>query len=143
MIKDIFKSILKDFILFFIGGLMYVGIECLFRGHSHWTMFILGGLCFGFIGSINEKFSWNLALTSQMMISSIIITGMEFLFGIILNRIFLLDVWDYSDMPYNIDGQICLIFSVAWFFLSLIGIIVDDYIRYFLFKEEKPHYKIL
>ena len=137
------KEVLKNFILFLIGGVSYVGVELAFRGYSHWSMFILGGLCFCLMGSINEFFPWDLALTSQMIISSIIITVLEFVFGIILNEVFLLNVWDYSNMPYNLCGQICLIFSIAWFFLSLIGIVLDDCIRHFLFKEEKPHYKIL
>lgn len=137
------KELIKNFILFLIGGLAYIGIEYMYRGYSHWSMFILGGLCFCLIGGVNEYFSWDLALTSQMMISSTIITSLEFIFGIILNKVFLLNVWNYEDIPYNLCGEICLIFSIAWFFLSLVGIVLDDYIRYFLFKEEKPHYKIL
>lgn len=137
------KELIKNFILFLIGGITYIGVEYMYRGYSHWSMFILGGLCFCLIGGINEYFSWDLALTSQMMISSAIITSLEFIFGIILNKVFMLNVWNYEDMPYNLCGEICLIFSIAWFFLSLVGIVLDDYIRYFLFKEEKPHYKIL
>lgn len=44
----------KPFILFGIGGFLYYAIEILWRGYSHWTMFILGGLCFILVGFINE-----------------------------------------------------------------------------------------
>ena len=52
-----------------------------------------------------------------------------------------LHIWDYSTMPLNIFGQICLPFSLAWMGLSGVAIILDDYIRYWFFNEEKPHYK--
>ena len=38
--------------LFDVGDLLYVLIELIWRGHSHWTMFILGGLCGSAIGSL-------------------------------------------------------------------------------------------
>ena len=50
---------------------------------------------------------------------------------------------DYSDLPLNILGQICIPFSIIWFFISGIGIVMDDYIRYIFFKEEKPKYFLL
>ena len=40
------KVCLKLLVLAVIGGAIYVGIEMLWRGHSHPSMFILGGLCF-------------------------------------------------------------------------------------------------
>lgn len=128
--------------LFIIGGLIYALIEIIFRGYSHWTMVILGGVCFVLIGLINEHFSWDLELWKQMLISTVIITLGEFITGLIVNVWLGWNVWDYSDMPLNIMGQICLLFSVIWFFLSLVAIVLDDYLRYWLFKEEKPHYKL-
>lgn len=48
------KVCLKLLVLAVIGGAIYVGIEMLWRGHSHPSMFILGGLCFVSIGLINR-----------------------------------------------------------------------------------------
>lgn len=45
---------LRPLVLIGIGGLLYVLIELAFRGRSHWTMFLVGGLCFWLIGLINE-----------------------------------------------------------------------------------------
>ena len=115
----------------------------MFRGNTHWTMLIVGGLCFVLIGAINEVFSYEFALTSQMLLSAIIITAMEFVSGTVINDWFKLGVWNYSDMPYNVNGQVCLVFFCAWFFLSLVGIVLDDYMRYKLFGEERPHYRLL
>ena len=44
----------KYLFLFAVGGALYVLIELLWRGWSHWTMFALGGLCFVYLGLINE-----------------------------------------------------------------------------------------
>lgn len=77
-----------------------------------------------------------------MTISSVLITLIEFISGCIINIRFNLNVWDYSNMPFNILGQICIPFMILWFFLSVLGIILDDYLRYWFFDEEKPRYKI-
>lgn len=129
-------------ILFGIGGLLYTVIELIFRGHTHWTMFIVGGLCFVLVGSINEIMPWNTSLILQCVIGAAIITGIEFVSGCIINLWLGWNVWDYSDVPFNLLGQVCLPFSFLWIVLSAIAIVVDDYIRYFLFGEEKPRYKL-
>ena len=136
------KYLLKEFILFLIGGGIYYLFEILWRGYSHWTMFILGGICFVIIGLLNEQYDYNMPLVEQMFSSMIIITTLEFISGVILNIILKMNIWDYSNLPFNLFGQICIPFMIIWFFLSPIAIVVDDYIRYFIFKEEKPHYKI-
>jgi uncharacterized membrane protein len=125
-----------------IGGFSYGGIEILFRGYSHISMFIAGGICFILFGLLNEVYSWKIALISQMFISAGIITAVEFLVGLIVNVWLKLHVWDYSGMPYNLLGQVCLLYTNSWFFLSLAGILADDYLSYYILKEEKPRYKI-
>lgn len=140
--NDIFKTLFKYLILGNIGGIVYVFIELLYRGFSHWTMFIVAAISFILIGLINEYISWDMKLWKQMLIGSAIITTMEFISGYIINIKLGWQVWDYSNLPFNIMGQICLPFSVVWFFISLVAIIADDYLRYWLFKEEKPHYKL-
>lgn len=130
-------------ILFVIGGLCYNVIELLFRGYTYSSMFILGGACFICIGLINEIFPWSMPLISQMFLSMLIVTLFEFIAGVILNIWWGLGVWDYSMLPYNLLGQVSLIFSIGWFFLSVVAIVADDYIRYKFFDEEKPRYKLL
>lgn len=136
------KQWLKIFILFLIGGFIYVAIELGFRGHSHWTMFLLGGLCFILIGGLNNYIPWEMSIIKQGVIGALIVTSLEFIFGLVLNLYLNLGIWDYSNMPFNILGQICLPFSIAWFFLSLVAIFADDWLRYVLFKEERPHYHL-
>ena len=133
---------MKLLMLFCYGGCLYTIVELLFRGNSHWTMFILGGLCFLLVGGIDEVFG-NMPLIAQMGISAVIITVLEFICGCIVNLWLDMDVWNYTRLPFNILGQVCLIFTVAWFFLSLVGIVTDDFLRWKLFEEEKPKYRII
>lgn len=135
-------SYLKSIFLFFIGGFLYGIVEMLFKGSTHISMIIAGGLSFILIGKLNEG-SHNPSVLGMMVISSLIITVIELITGLIVNLWLHLNVWDYSDLPYNFLGQICLLFSICWFFLSFVAIVVNDYIRYYLLEGKKPHYHIM
>ena len=132
----------KEIILGLLGGLIYIGIELLWRGYSHWTMFVLGGICFVILGWINEIIPWDMLLWKQVAIGTMVITGLEFITGCIVNICLEWNVWDYSNMPFNVLGQVCLLYIFLWIPISLLGIILDDYLRYWLFREEKPIYKM-
>lgn len=137
------KNALKMIVLLIIGGTIYFGIEMLWRGHSHWSMALVGGICFIAIGAINEYIPWEMGMVQQSLIGACLVTGIEFIAGLILNVWLGLAIWDYSNLPFNIMGQICLPFFFAWIVLSAVAIVVDDYLRYWLFKEEKPHYQLM
>ena len=132
----------KHLILGTIGGLIYVLLELLWRGYSHWTMFLLGGTCFVLLGLINEILDWDTPLTLQMLIGCTVITVLEFITGCVVNLWLGWNVWDYSDLKFNILGQISLFSSIGWYFISLVGITLDDWLRYRLFGEKKPRYKL-
>lgn len=131
----------KHLVLFYIGAIAYVCIEYIYRGYSHWTMGILGGLCFIFLGGINEFLSWGTPFWKQCIFGAMIVTILEYITGCVVNIWLGWNVWDYSNLPFSLHGQINLFFSMAWCFLSAIAIVLDDWLRYWLFKEEKPHYK--
>lgn len=140
---SIYMKIYEYIFLFLIGGFSYFYMEILFRGFSHFSMIICGGLCFIACGVINQLTSFRLSVITQMIISSIIITFMELITGYIVNIRLHWNVWDYSKLPYNFHGQICLAYSCIWLVLSLLCIVVDDLIRWKIFDEEKPRYRIL
>lgn len=137
------KNVIKMVVLLLIGGTTYFGIEMLWRGHSHWTMALVGGICFVLIGAINEYLPWELGMVQQAFTGAGIVTCVELIAGLILNIWLKLGIWDYSNMPLNLWGQICLPFFFAWVVLSVIAIVIDDYLRYWLFNEEKPHYQLI
>lgn len=144
-----------ELLLFLIGGKIYVLIEILWRGYTHWTMFLLGGLCFVIMGLLNEHvFPWDLSLIVQAVVSAVIITIFEFFTGCICNLWLGWEIWDYSGLPLNLYGQICLLFSILWVPLSVVGIVMDDWIRYGMYIwlhrwlpqmqiRERPHYRII
>lgn len=140
--NKIVKLLIKYIFLFLVGGSVYVMIELSFRGYSHFSMFVLGGICFIACGLINEILSWDTPLWIQMLIGSILITILEYITGYIVNIKLGWSVWDYSNLPLNINGQVCILFSIIWYFISGIAIVLDDHIRYKFFGEEKPHYKL-
>lgn len=139
------KKFVKPIILFLIGGGIYITIEIIYRylmnrPPTHWAMFVLGGLVFIMVGALNEHIPWTMPFGIQVLIGTLITLLLEFIFGCILNLWLGLSVWDYSNLPLNILGQICLPFALIWAVLVSIAIILDDYLRYWLFGEEKPVY---
>ena len=129
-------------ILFMTGAIAYVLMEIRFRGYSHWTMAILGGLCYMEIGYINEYIPWEVPLYKQALLGAVIVTINEFICGCIVNLWLGWEVWDYSGLPFNILGQVCLPFTLLWIPVSILAILVDDLQRYYLTGEEFPHYHI-
>lgn len=136
-----FTELLKQLVIFLFGGFIYGAVEIIYRAHTHPSMFVTGGLCLVWVGGLNSFFGKILPLPAQMAVGSGIITAAEFICGLIVNVKFNMDVWDYSDLPFNFMGQICLRFVVIWFFFSLLAIVAEDFIRSGIFGEEKKHYR--
>lgn len=141
---SVINNSVKYLILFVIGGTLYFLIEILWRQYSYFSMFILGGLCFTSVGVLKDHFFKDKgSLLMQQVLASLIITLLELIFGLVLNSTLGLSVWDYSEVKYNFMGQICLKYSILWFFLSLPTIILYDYLKYLLFNEKKPRYRYI
>lgn len=134
--------LLKYAFLFWFGGSTYCTLEVLWRGYSHWTMLLLAGLLFVVIGLLNEIWEWKTSFLLQVLTASIIATVSEFFMGCIVNIALGWNVWDYSNLPGNILGQICPQFFLLWVFISALAIVLDDFIRWKFFNEEKPRYKL-
>ena len=100
--------------LFCIGGIGYVGLELLWRGWSHSTMFLAGGTSFLLLGQLKDQPPWVKAVAG-----SGIITAVELTAGLLLNRRY--GIWDYRDTPMNFLGQICLPYSLLWMPVGLAG----------------------
>ena len=105
-------------ILFYVAGCIYVCIELLWRGRSHSSMFVAGGLCFLLLGRLNEA-EPKLPLPLRAAVGAVIITAVELGMGLLVTRGYA--VWDYRDQPWNLWGQICPLFMGIWMVLAPIG----------------------
>lgn len=134
------KTFLHTLILLIIGGCIYMGVELLYRGYTHWTMGIVGGLCFVAVGLLNEELPWHMCFEIQMLYGGAMITGVEFAAGCVLNLWLHLNIWDYNQLPGNILGQVCPQFAAIWVALSAAIIPLDDWLREKLFGEPRQKY---
>ncbi len=106
----------KRTVLFYLGGMLYTALELMWRGWSHGSMFLLGGLCFLMIGAMERT---SLPLPARATLDAGMVTALELGCGLVVNRQFL--VWDYRHLPLNFQGQICLPFTLLWIPVCLLG----------------------
>ena len=104
-------------ICFGIGAFAYGLIEVAVRGYTHWTMALTGGIVLVILNAVNKN--KKLGILAKCLIGAAVITSLEFTVGMIVNVGLGWNVWDYSEKPFNLFGQICPFFSIGWFFLSL------------------------
>lgn len=136
------KELSKLIFITFVMGILYLLIEILYRGNTYWQMAIVGGIAGMLIGLISKILHCDTPLLLKGFIGMLIATVCEFAGGLYLNICMHCGIWDYSNLPFNFYGQICLYYSIAWFFLSLVGIFTYDCIRWKVFGESKPRYRI-
>ncbi|MFO7161082.1 MAG: hypothetical protein DIU81_006275 [[Clostridium] cellulosi] len=126
-------------VLWFVLGMCYATVELLWRGVTYLPMIWVGGLCGLCVGLLNQHpFFCGCRMWQQCLIGTLITLVIEFVSGYILNIKLGLDIWDYSSIPFNLMGQICLPYGILWFFLMPFAVYLDDWLRWKLFYEKKP-----
>ena len=104
--------------VFIVGALGYGLIEILWRGRTHPSMLLAGGLCLCGIKKICE-YGRKASTAALALKSGAFITGVEGLFGVVFNKLLGMNVWDYSGHIGNIAGQVCPLFTALWCLLAL------------------------
>ena len=137
------KKLSEYLFLWALGGTLYYSIELMFRGFSHWSMFLLGGICLLFFWLQGSKTEWSDPMWVQVIRCTIFVVSCEFITGIIVNKWLGWGVWDYSDEPFHLFGQICLPFAIIFSGFAVIGIILSGNLMHWLFGEKKPNYHVL
>ena len=115
-------------LIFSIGAVGYCLLELLWRGFTHPSMGIAGGLSFCLIAIIQKRLK-PLNFVYRCIASGLGITVIELIFGGIFNLWLQRNVWDYSVMPFNLLGQVCLAYTVLWCGLSAPMLILTDILR--------------
>lgn len=111
-------NLLKRCILFYVGGASYMSLEFLWRGRSHGSMFLLGGLCFLLVGGHVSRLR-RIPLLLRSVLGAGVITTLELVTGLTVNRDY--QVWDYRNQMGQFAGQICLPYFLLWIPVSLVA----------------------
>ena len=123
------KAYKEFFIVFAIGASVYPVLEIIWRGYTHWTMSVTGGICFLSIYILFTK-SRDFPVWIKCVLGAGVITVIEFVAGCIVNLILGWGVWDYSGSPVNFLGQICLFHTALWAFLCLPAVYISNFISF-------------
>ncbi|MPN44820.1 hypothetical protein SDC9_192387 [bioreactor metagenome] len=140
------RSLLRSLVLWIFGGALYFLAEVgwkLARGHPEgisWTMLVLAAIVCIPLDLCNEHLPWEMPLWLQAVIGGLGITAAELLAGLLLNTWLGLGIWDYSGLPGNLWGQICPQFTALWIVVAGAGIVIFDWLRYWLYGEPRPRY---
>ena len=109
--------------LFSLGGLAYCNLELLWRGRTHYSMFLAGGTSLLLLGKLNRA-EPKLPFPFRAVVGSGIITLVELSAGLVFNRSY--TVWDYRDQWGNWLGQICPLFSLLWIGIAALVLLIYD-----------------
>lgn len=149
-IRENSSALLSDFLLSLLlwtwGGTVYFFMEVIYKtiiGHSSqisWTMIIVAFILCIPLERCGDELPWEMPMYQQTLICAIAITGTELISGIIINICLGMNVWDYSNMPFNFLGQICPQFFIVWIVISYFGIKIFDWIRFHVAGGIKPSY---
>lgn len=137
------KKVSEYLFIWTLGGALYYTFEMVFRGFSHWSMFVLGGFCLLFCAQQGLWVDWTDPLWLQLLRCIVFVTACEFITGIIVNKWMRWGVWDYSDQPFHLWGQICLPFIIIFSGLCAVGIFLAGYLLHWIYREKKPHFHVL
>lgn len=116
------------------GGVGYGLVEVVWRGYTHPSMVITGGVCFALICAVNGRLAHR-SLVCRSAACAACVTAVEFCVGLLVNRVFRMGVWDYSDMWMDLLGQICPLYSCLWFGLCLVLSFVLSCVQRFTFSR--------
>ncbi len=114
--------------MYALGSLLYTVIELIYRGRTHFSMVITGGVCGMLLHRINRHYPRKPILL-RALLGCLTITGVEFSVGCLVNRLLHMNVWDYRNQPFHLLGQVCPLFSLCWFFLCFPAFFISRIVR--------------
>ncbi len=105
--------------IIWLFGTLYQTVELFWRRRTHVSMFWAGGLCGLLLETVCNGIFYSTPLFFRCLLGALVITGVEFCFGCLVNLKLGLNVWDYSEQKGHILGQICPVYSALWVVISL------------------------
>ncbi len=122
-----------DSVVFGLGAGAYGLLEVLWKGDTHPSMLAAGGICFLTMERIGRRLP-GLPFWGKCLLSGGAVTAVEFVFGCVFNLALNMEVWDYSHLPLNFLGQICLWFTGLWSVLAAAGVPLSRMARSYLME---------
>ena len=118
MPQNIYQAVWIFIIYAFLGWCSEVAFAAVNKGKFVNRGFLNGPVCpiYGVGMLIVVLCLWNLRDRPLLLFlgSALLTTALEFVTGFVLDRFFHDKWWDYSDMPFNIKGYVCLKFTILW-----------------------------
>ncbi len=96
-----------------------------------------GGLILSLISNIKILPNYYLNILILSFIAGILLTGIEYLGGIIMLKLFKIKLWDYSQTKLNINGLICLKMFFIWIISSFVYLALINNLLYDLYNSLK------
>lgn len=142
-----FSKPVLSILLWFFGGTLYFLLEVAYKtltGHPdriNWTMLVVALILCIPVERCGAQLPWSCPLWLQALCCAGAVTVVELLAGCVINLWLHMNVWDYSNLPFNLLGQICPQYSAIWFVLCLAFIPIFDWLRWAVEGGEFPAYK--
>lgn len=118
MPQNIYQALWIFIIYAFLGWCSEVAFAAVNKGKFVNRGFLNGPVCpiYGVGMLIVVLCLWSLRDRPLLLFlgSALLTTALEFVTGFVLERVFHDKWWDYSDMPFNIKGYVCLKFTILW-----------------------------
>lgn len=137
------KIVLYFFIYAILGWLLETAYCIVTLGEFNKRGFLYGPVCpiygFGAIILIQSLKNMKTNTVGKFFISLVAFTSFEYVVSVVLEELFGLRWWDYTNEALNFQGRISLPFSIAW---GIIGVIFVEKIHPFI-KEKVEEYTFL
>ncbi|MCD6499442.1 MAG: cobalamin-dependent protein [Deltaproteobacteria bacterium] len=128
MIPSVFSDPFVVLVLFAVFSFVGWVIEMAYRSVEHWRFVNAGFLygpvvpIYGFGGLAVVWLDYAFGPTNllvKMLAFTVVLTALEYVAGFLSERIFGLRLWDYSKNRFNLQGRVCLLFSILWGVLAV------------------------
>ncbi len=131
--KRAVRCAVKYPVVFITGGLIYAGLELRCRARTHWSMVLAGGMSSVLLYLIAVKCA--VRTWQKWLMGGAVITAIEFVAGVIVNKLMCWNVWNYEGRLGNLCGQICVSFSLLWAALCVPGVWMMRLVGRRVFRE--------
>ena len=138
------KYLISFLFIYTLSGLMFYLAEILYRGYSHWTIFVCAGICGLGLALINDGgYRFETDYRIQIMSGAALCTFLSFIVGKLFNGNY--EIWDFRGMIGTLrifDNQVNLFFVGLWIIIAVIAIPILDFVQWQLGVGNKPYYRI-